>query len=122
MIKLLGQTRRADITFRRNGQISITARVSRILKIVPGDSINIAYDNGEYLLFATHHANSIGRYMARCYPSKKSGNNYCANSIKLCRAMLSVVNTTAEKVAFMVGEEIVRGGIVYIPIITAHPL
>ena len=43
MIKLLQRTRRPDITFCRNGRISITARVVRLLSLQPGDSINIAF-------------------------------------------------------------------------------
>ena len=42
MIKLLERTRRPDITFSRNGRISITARVVRLLSLQPGDSINVA--------------------------------------------------------------------------------
>lgn len=49
MIKLLEHTRRPDISFYRNGTIRIAARVSRMLSLSPGDVINIAVTEGEYL-------------------------------------------------------------------------
>lgn len=122
MNKLLEHTRRPDITFCRNGRIFITARVARILSLHPGDTINIIHDKGEYLLFANRHDYLIGRHIARSYPTKKKSNNYCANSVALCKAILSAVNSTADKVSFMVGEHIIQDEKVYVPIITRHPI
>lgn len=120
MIKLLEHTRRPDITFCRNGIIRIAARVARILALRPGDVINIAVVNGEYLLHAT--PNSFGRHEAQCYPSKKGGRNYCANSVRLCRALFDAVGVNADRVSYMVGESVERNGIIYVPIITLKPL
>ncbi len=122
MIKLLEHTRRPDISFSRKGTIRITARVARVLSLRPGDAINIAVCNGEYLLHATHFANNIGRHEAQCYPTKKGSENYSANSVRLCRALLDSVGVTADKVAYMVGEAFVRDNTTYVPIITRHPL
>ena len=123
MIKLLEHTRRPDISFsRKRGTIRITAKVARILTLRPGDSINIAVSNGEYLLHAVHRVNNIGRHEAQCYPTKRGSNNYCAYSVRLCRALLDSVGVKAEQVAYMVGEAFVRGDTTYLPIITALPL
>lgn len=123
MIKLLEHTRRPDISFsRKRGTIRITARVSRVLSLRPGDTINIALSNGEYLLHATHLTNNIGRHKAQCYPTKKGSENYCANSVRLCRSLLDSVGIKADKAAFMVGKAFERGNTTYVPIITLLPL
>lgn len=123
MKKLLEHNRRPDISFsRKRGTIRITARVARVLALRPGDVINIAVSNGEYLLYALHIANGIGRHEAQCYPTKKGSGNYCANSVRLCRSLLDSVGSSAEKVAFMVGQSFESDNITYIPIITLHPL
>lgn len=123
MKKLLEHTRRPDISFsRKRGAIHITARVARVLALRPGDSINIAVRNGEYLLYAVRHLNSIGRHQARCYPTKRGGHNYCAYSVHLCRALLDAVGVRDDKGAYMVGEAIIQGDTTYLPIITLHPL
>lgn len=123
MIKLLEHTRRPDISFsRKRGLIRITAKVARILALRPGDSINIAVSNREYLLHAVHRVNNIGRHEAQCYPTKKGSDNYCAYSVRLCRALLDSVGVKDDSVAYMVGEAFVRGDTIYIPIITQLPL
>lgn len=122
MIKLLEHTRRPDITFSRNGTIRITANVARALSLRPGDSINIAVSNGEFLLYATHFTNNIGRHEAQCHPTKKGSNNYCANSVRLCRALLDAVGVSAGRVSYMTGVAINMNGITYVPIITLNPL
>lgn len=123
MIKLLEHTRRPDISFsRKRGTIRITAKVVRVLALRPGDSINIAVSNGEYLLYALHRVNIIGRNEAQCYPTKKGSNNYCAYSVRLCRSLLDSVGIKTDKGAYMVGEAFERGNTTYVPIITLHPL
>lgn len=122
MIKLLEHTRRPDVSFSRNGTIRITSRVARALSLCPGDALNIATSNGEFLLHAVHISNTFSRHEAQCYPSKRGSGNYCANSVRLCRALLNSVGVTADKASFMVGQAVDRGGITYVPIITLHPL
>lgn len=128
-MNLLDHTRRPDITFcRKRGIIRIAARVARALALTPGDSINIAVEcshncnHVEYLLYAIHHANSIGRHEAQCYPTKKGSGNYCTYSVRLCRSLLDSVGIKTEKAAYMVGEPIFKGGTTYLPIITLRPL
>lgn len=122
MIKLLEHTRRPDVSFSRNGTIRITARVARVLSLCPGDALNIAITNGEFLLHAVHIGNTFSRHEAQCYPSKRGSENYCANSVRLCRALLDSVGVTADKASFMVGEAFMRGETMYAPIITQLPL
>lgn len=120
MIKLLEHTRRPDISFNRNGTIRITARLARALSLRPGDALNIAILNDEYLLYANR--NCIGRHEAQCYPSKKGGANYCANSVRLCRSLFLALNIPTEKAAFTVGEAFEQHNTLYIPIITRFQL
>lgn len=122
MYKLLEHTRRPDITFNRNGSISITARLARMLSLRPGDSINIAVSGGEYLLHAVHHDNDIGQYIARCFHSKRGGHDFRCQCVALCRSLFASVGITTNRAAFMVGQKIERAGIVYVPIITIRPL
>lgn len=117
---LLENTRRHDITFCRNGIIRITARVARILDISPGDSINIAFSNGEYLLFATRH--KVGRHEGRCRPTKKGSGNFCANSARLCRSLFEALGLACDKASFMAGEKVELADTVYLPLITHMPL
>lgn len=120
MQKLLENTRRHDITFCRNGIIRITARVVHILGLSPGDSINIAFSNGEYLLFATRH--NVGRHEGQCRPTKKGSGNFCANSARLCRSLFEALNLSCDKASFMAGEKVELADTIYLPIITKLPL
>lgn len=121
MIKLLERTRRPDITFCRNGRISITARVVRMLSLQPGDSINIAFHLGECYLLPVRHAGTPGRHHAQCYPTKQGSQNFCANSALLARLMLDNCQVSAQRAAFMVGKEQTRDGDVCVPIIFKSP-
>ena len=122
MNKLLKHTRRHDVTFCRNGCISITARVARTLDIKPGDSVNIAQHENEYLLYAVHADGSGFRRYARCYPTNKGGNNYRTYSVQLCRALMSALNITSDRVSYMVGKSVEINGTIYLPMITRLPL
>ena len=123
MIKLLEHTRRPDISFHRNGIIRIASRVARILSLRPGDAINIAVNDGEYLLYAVRYQNTNYRYEAQCYRSKRGGGeNYCANSVRLCRALFNSVGVKSERVSYMAGEAFEKNGVMYVPIITRQPL
>lgn len=145
MVSLIKNTRKPDITFFRDGRILITARIVRILALLPGDAINIAVHNyeipyqreqrqaclgsaecslnftkSEYLLYAIH--NPVGRHEAQCYPTKRGSHNFCANSIRLSRALLDACNIPDQKASFMMGEGVVIQNETYCPIITRKPL
>lgn len=122
MKRLLQYTRRPDISFSRDGTIRVSARVVRSLGLRPGDSINIAVDGGEYLLHAVTHHGATGRFEASCHPTKKGSNNYRARSVRLCRALLDSVGESSFRVAYAVGDAVIRSGYIYLPLITRNPL
>lgn len=121
MFNLLPRTRRPDITFIRDGRILITANLARALCLNHGDSINISCRNGEFFLYASSKSNAIGRHDAMCRRTKKNSNNFCANSIRLARAILDAVGINGNRAAFPVGEAFFENNIKYIPIITRKP-
>ncbi len=119
MEMILLSTRRPDITFCADGKIILSARVSRLLSIHKGSSINIAEYQGEYLLVADNTMCKVGRHQATCYPAYPDGKHYRANSVKLCRIMLKVCNAQDQnKAALMCGEPQIIHGKTFIPIIT----
>lgn len=122
MIKLLEHTRRPDISFSRTGLIRISARAARLLSINPGDAINVARDDDglEYYLCATTPAR--GRHRARCYRSKRGGNNLCANSVVLCRAVMQAAGVDSPSVSFACGEPVSIHGATMLPIIIRIPI
>lgn len=122
MTNILSQTRRPDITFARSGRIQISARVARLLSLSIGDAINIATDNGEYLLYVQNRASQmIGSHIATCYPSKKGSHHYRANSVALCNAILDIDRIPIQA-SYYVGSPYCINGTKYLPIITKRAL
>lgn len=119
---LLRHTRRPDISFDSNGTIRITARLARLLDLAPGDSLNVAVRDDEYLLHALPAREARGRRQARCYPTKKGSSNFCANSVRLARAVLHAAAPTLNHAAFLTGEPLRIDGTLYVPIITRSPM
>ena len=123
MEKLLNDIRRPDISFNRNGDISITSRVVRMLNISPGDSINIGHDNNEYFLYVVRVSeNSNAKLCARCCPSKKKGLNFRARSVTLSRNLLDRIGVVSQKASFFVGSLTCINEVDCLPIITLHPI
>lgn len=84
MTSVLGdRTRKPDITFRRNGQIDITAAVVKSLGIEPGDSLDIVANDFECAVTVVHHS-VAGSFQAKCIPTKRGYKNMRSNSKKLC--------------------------------------
>lgn len=94
MTSVLGNTRRADITFHASGQIDITARVSKALALQAGDVIDIVTGNGECYLRVKHRAaRLVGRHEAQVYPTSKAVkrcNNMRCHSKRLTAAVLKM--------------------------------
>lgn len=123
MQNLIQQSRRPDISFRRDGTINITAGVAKNLNLSRGDFINIAIHNCEFLLYVSARAcNSIGRHHARCIPSKKGSYNFRAYSALLCRLVLDNAGVSLNAAGFMAGSPILINDKIHIPIITLKPL
>ncbi len=121
MEKILSTTRRPDITFHDSGEIYITSRVARILQLTEKSCLNVAIENGEYLLFAEHYEGMIGNHTGRCYPVNSGSRYYRANSVKLCRAMLNACGVSG-RAALMCGETISLNGKPHLTIITRTTL
>lgn len=121
MTSILGNTRRADITFHPRGNIDITARVSKLLGLAVGDVIDICIEAGEFYLYVKHRAESAaGRHEATLYPTSrkvKRCNNLRCHSRRLCKAMQEACNATGI-LRLPVGELVNLRGTEALPIIT----
>ncbi len=122
MSYLLDHTRRPDISFCRNGEIRITARVVRILDLHPGDSVNIDHVGPEYYLYKAETADTFGGFHARCRPTKEGSRNFIAHSSRLVAALFASAQVKTDKVSYFVVKPCECAGIVCVPIITRRPL
>lgn len=87
---ILGNTRRADISFHPSGKIDITSRITNALGMVDGDVIDIMKCKGEFYLYVSVRASDIcGRHEAQCFPSKRGGRHFRTWCRRLCSAILS---------------------------------
>lgn len=123
MNSIIGNTRRPDITFYRNGRIDITSYVSRILCLKDGDVIDIGCKDKEFYLFVRCRKDDvIGRHEGRCFASKRGSNNLRLHSRRICDAILTECNaTTIAKLA--VGEPIEMEDVgLAVPLITRKNL
>lgn len=88
MQSILGNTRKADITFHRGGRINISARVSKSLGLAHGDVVDIMEGTGETYLYVKHRAPVVGKHEGMVFRSNKNGHHCVASSIKLSRYIL----------------------------------
>lgn len=121
MQSILGNSRKHDVTFARNGKITISSRVSKLLDIQPGDCIDILADKkGEYYLtVAIRKQFAVGRHEAVCYRANKGAHHWfmCAGSVRLCRHILGLNKT--ESVAHIPAGDLVElsDGMLAVPLI-----
>lgn len=87
MQSLIGNNRRADISFFPNGRIDISARLSRLLSLQSGDTIDIKFDGYEYYIYVRNRSPFGGRFEAQCFPSNKKGRHFRAYSRRLYAAV-----------------------------------
>lgn len=87
MQSLIGNNRRADISFFPNGRIDISARLSRLLSLQSGDTIDIKFDGYEYYIYVRNRSPLGGRFEAQCFPSNKKGRHFRAYSRRLYAAV-----------------------------------
>jgi hypothetical protein len=122
MNSILQHLRRPDISFRRDGLIQISTRLTQLLSLQKGCGINITMHNGEYYIFALYRTPMEPRsHVATCFPSKRGGNHFRVHSSKLCAAMLNAVNAPSRASFFVGGAEQINGK-TFVPIITRNPL
>lgn len=128
MKSLLGITRRPDITFGKDGRISITSRVAKLLVMEEGDVIDIMQNKGEYLLYVRLKADEVvGRNEGVVHSSHKRkcfSHHFRASSRKLADAMRDAAGwTDDEPLRLSVGECDAFETIgLAVPIITRRPL
>lgn len=103
MQSILGNTRKADISFSRSGLICISASVAKALSLAHGDVIDIMDEQGEFLLFVKHRAPVVGRHVGMVFSTKKKSNHFRTSSVKLCRFIHHRCGATADKVSLCVG-------------------
>ncbi len=120
MQSILGNTRKADITFRANGRIDISAGVAKHLQLCRGDAIDVFVDRGEFYLYVKSRS-VRGRHNARVFPTNKRGNHFRCSSSKLCLAILKECGVS-KRVGLCIGEPIESSYGILIPIITKNIL
>lgn len=123
MHSLIGNSRKPDIMFHRNGKIDISAYAAKCLRLSDGDVIDVVQDFGEYLITVRQRASdTIGRHEGVCHRSNARGRHFRAYSKKLCTIMLNMAEAK-HCVAFPVGEKrtIVGVGDV-LHVVTQNPL
>lgn len=92
MQSILGNTRKADITFLRSGRICISSRVSRQLDLKHGDVIDILESYGEYYLYVKYHSPTVGRHEGMVFRSNRNGNHFICSSKRLCSFVFAQYN------------------------------
>ena len=121
----LEKSRKADISFHKNGKIDITARVVHLLSIQDGDVIDVGVENSECFLYVRHKGrNCMGRHEAQCSPTKRNSYNFRAYSVRLCRAMMNFAecSDTDKTLHLACGEKIEKGNQNYLTLIFRNKL
>jgi hypothetical protein len=120
MESILGNSRKPDISFFRDGHIDITARVAKSLSLSEGDIIDILRSGKEFYIYVkTRTHDVVGQHAGRCRTTRPNSHaNFRTNCKKLTDAILAECNE-AEVVRLAAGEtmEMPNIGIV-IPLIT----
>ena len=117
MQSILGNTRKADITFHADGRIDISARLAKTLPIHKGDVIDVLTDGVEYYLYVKLKAPAVGRHEAVCFPTHSRSHHFRAWSKRLCRAMLPA---GMDHAALAAGVPVELAAGIAIPIICKH--
>lgn len=114
MPSVLGNTRKPDVFFRKDGRIDITASASRLLNLEAGDCINIWSDESGLYLYATK---PVGQHRAVCRLVNK-GSRYLRAS---CKDLTDFVNsiTGGKESHIPVGEPVCISAVgIALPLIT----
>ena len=65
MQSILGNTRKADITFYASGRIDISARVAKHLQLSRGDVLDIMIDQDEFYLYVVHQTGGMKQWYSQ---------------------------------------------------------
>lgn len=102
MRSIIGNTRRPDITFYRNGRIDITSYVTKMLGIHEGDVIDIACVDKEYYLYIRIKGDKIvGRHRGQCFSSKQNSRNFRTYCKRLCEFLFA--DSECNKIQLAIG-------------------
>ncbi len=104
MQSILGNSRKADITFYSSGRIDITSHVAKLLHLQPGDVLDIMSDTGELYLYVRFRS-ACGRHKACVFPSNRHGKHFRASSKALCSAVFAASEAT-DKARLCVGDPV----------------
>lgn len=122
MQSILGNTRKTDITFHANGRVDISSHVAKALSLQRGDVIDVLDGGGELYLYVKHHAPTVGRHEAACFPTHSGSRHFRAWSQKLCRALIRAGGSSLDKVELSCGAPISLTIGTALPIIYRHIL
>jgi hypothetical protein len=121
MESLIGNTRKPDLSFFKDGHIDITARVAKSINLEDGDVIDILKDGKElYLYVKTKSKDVVGLHTGRCRTTSpsKGYRNFRTNCKRLCDAIFGLCsNDGVVKLAAGESFEMPNVGIV-VPLIT----
>lgn len=122
MQSILGNTRKTDITFHANGRVDISSHVAKALSLQRGDVIDVLDGGGELYLYVKHHAPTVRRHEAACFPTHSGSRHFRAWSQKLCRALIRAGGSSLDKVELSCGAPISLTIGTALPIIYRHIL
>lgn len=118
MQSLVPHSRRADITFNKNGIIDISSHVVKTLNIQDDDILDFCNDKRElYLTVKYKAADVVGRHLNRVFRSNKRGNHYRLYSSFITRYIFQITKSQSSKLSLNCGAITVINERVYLPII-----
>lgn len=122
MIKVLGIKRRPAITVHSSGRIDISSHVSKTLRLVPGDTIDVAILGADVFLYVSSKNSDIpGEMQARCRRVNATGNHLRVNSQEIASVIRSQYKKweSRDKIRLACGEpKEIEGLGTAVPIIT----
>ncbi len=117
---ILGNTRRADISFHSDGKIDITSRVANALGMADGDVVDIMTGKGEFYLYVSVRASDTrGRHEAECHPTKRGSRHFRTYCRRLSAAVLAQCGGV-QHASFAAGETVEADGHKAVAIITRN--
>jgi len=107
MQRVVGNSRRADLTFRRNGQIDISAHVAKLLNLQNGDVVDVIQSYDETFLSVVQRSGDIlGRHEGTCCQSNPHGKHFRTYSKKICKYIFDLCGCDDQNlVALPIGEK-----------------
>lgn len=119
---VLTDDRKTAIVVWRSGRILVSARLSRVLHLTEGDSINILTDGEEHYVVRVARQHGERKAVLRKTNRKSRGGSLFLYSKTLARHLLRVSDST-DKVRLAAGEPTkIDSFTVAVPLITRNPI